>query len=305
MDPIIARRTWRTVEPIHGMIYFSPEAAAGYEALGLTDRMGYFASRAAPMGTVPAEVVIATFFNFRPELVRASIPEAWNRATRDQILDARVQGADAALRRSLPDAITSPEMVEAAGARAPRGGGRVRTRRRPPALRRTRLTPLARRTPSRALARADPAAGVPRRRTHRGTRRRRASPASKPRSPTSQPARCRARCWSSTRAWPEDEWQAGVDGLRSRGLLEPTDELTLTERGRDQRQWIEDTTDAAAVVAYEQLGDDGCARLRALTRPWSRAIVDRACSDPDRLTGRSTSVTNREIVTVWTLEWHN
>ena len=70
MDPITARRTWRTVEPIHGMIYFSPEAAAGYEALGLTDRMGYFASRAAPMGTVPAEVVIATFFNFRPELVR-------------------------------------------------------------------------------------------------------------------------------------------------------------------------------------------------------------------------------------------
>ena len=42
MDPIIARRTWRTVEPIHGMIYFSPEAASGYEALGLSGRMGYF-----------------------------------------------------------------------------------------------------------------------------------------------------------------------------------------------------------------------------------------------------------------------
>ena len=76
MDPMIARRTWRTLEPIHGMIYFSPEAAAAYERLGLTGRMGYFASRAAPMGAVPVEVVIATFYNFRPQLVRDAIPEA-------------------------------------------------------------------------------------------------------------------------------------------------------------------------------------------------------------------------------------
>jgi len=33
-------------------------------------------------------------------------------------------------------------------------------------------------------------------------------------------------------------------------------------------------TDAAAVGAYAPLGDEACARLRALTRPWSRAIVD-------------------------------
>ena len=76
MDPTIARRTWRTLEPLHGMIYFSSEAAAAFDALGLVGRMGYFGSRAAPMGAVPAEVVIATFYNFRPELVRASIPAA-------------------------------------------------------------------------------------------------------------------------------------------------------------------------------------------------------------------------------------
>ena len=114
MEPITARQTWRTVEPIHGMIYFSPEATAAYESLGLTGRMGYFASRAAPMGAVPAEVVIATFFNFRPQLVRDAIPEAWNRATPAQIVDARVRAADLALRRSLPDAIGTPELAEAA-----------------------------------------------------------------------------------------------------------------------------------------------------------------------------------------------
>ena len=47
-----ARKTWRTLEPLHGMIYFVPEAAEAYERLGITGRSGYFASRAAPMGAV-------------------------------------------------------------------------------------------------------------------------------------------------------------------------------------------------------------------------------------------------------------
>ena len=50
MDPIIARKTWRTAEPIHGMIYFVPEAATEYRHSGVVDRMmGYFGSRSAPM----------------------------------------------------------------------------------------------------------------------------------------------------------------------------------------------------------------------------------------------------------------
>ena len=26
LAPVVARKTWRTLEPIHGMIYFAPEA---------------------------------------------------------------------------------------------------------------------------------------------------------------------------------------------------------------------------------------------------------------------------------------
>ncbi len=75
MDPVIARKTWRTLEPLHGLIYFAPAAVEEYRAIGLVpDVGGYFASRAAPMGPVPAELVIATFFNFRPDVVRAEIP---------------------------------------------------------------------------------------------------------------------------------------------------------------------------------------------------------------------------------------
>src|SRR6476660_2467048 len=78
VDPVTARKTWRTLEPLHGLIYFAPEATEEYAAIGLVPEMGgYFASRAAPMGPVPAEVVIATFFNFRPEVVHHEIPRAW------------------------------------------------------------------------------------------------------------------------------------------------------------------------------------------------------------------------------------
>src|SRR3954449_420326 len=101
----IARKTWRTLEPIHGLIYFAPEAASAYEAIGLPPAMGgYFASRSAAMGPVPAEVVIATFFNFFPGFVRQTIPWAWSVATPAQILEARHSAAREALRARLGDA---------------------------------------------------------------------------------------------------------------------------------------------------------------------------------------------------------
>jgi len=62
MSSETARKTWRTAEPIHAFIYFLPEAAAAYEALGpIGPRTGYFASRSAPMGAVPAEDRIAVW----------------------------------------------------------------------------------------------------------------------------------------------------------------------------------------------------------------------------------------------------
>jgi hypothetical protein len=40
------------------------------------------------------------------------------------------------------------------------------------------------------------------------------------------------------------------------------------------RQRIEDRTDELALPAWERLGEEGCARLRELVRPLSKAIVD-------------------------------
>ncbi|MBK5288611.1 MAG: hypothetical protein JJE46_09095 [Acidimicrobiia bacterium] len=270
---MIARRTWRTVEPIHGMIYFSPEAAAGYESLGLTGRMGYFASRAAPMGAVPAEVVIATFYNFRPQLVRDAIPAAWAIATPERIVATRVAAADAALRRSLPDAIGTPDLAEAATlARVAAEAACERLDGRPLFAGHAALPwpdashlvlwhaqSLLREYRGDGHIAALVVAGLnglDAAITHVAT------------------GDVPGGVMTATRDWPADEGNAGIDRLRARGILQPGDELTLTDLGREQRQWIEDATDAAAVAAYEALGEDGCARFRALARPLSRTIID-------------------------------
>ncbi|MFI8182436.1 hypothetical protein ACIF70_18230 [Actinacidiphila glaucinigra] len=65
-----ARFAWRRLEPLHGMVYFVPEARNRYTELGLQGRAGYFASRGAALGRASAELVIATFYNFCPDVVR-------------------------------------------------------------------------------------------------------------------------------------------------------------------------------------------------------------------------------------------
>src|SRR5260221_2762587 len=95
MDAQIARKMWRTLEPYHGMVYFAPEAGD----------LDYFATRAAAMGPVPASVVQATFFNFAPRQVSASIPMAWTRRSPSEWIEARFEAADAALRRIVTDVV--------------------------------------------------------------------------------------------------------------------------------------------------------------------------------------------------------
>ena len=58
----LAGRVFRASNSLHSCVYFSPEGDEEYVAAGLRPgRMGYFASRSAPMGAVSAGVVTATF----------------------------------------------------------------------------------------------------------------------------------------------------------------------------------------------------------------------------------------------------
>ena len=104
MKSDLARRMWWATEPCHAAVYFAPEAREAYTAIGLKGFwMGYFASRAAPMGPVPAGVVQATFYNFAPGMVARAIPDAWARAAPARVVTARRDAIDAALRRMLGD----------------------------------------------------------------------------------------------------------------------------------------------------------------------------------------------------------
>jgi hypothetical protein len=272
MDPLIARKTWRTLEPLHGLIYFAPEAAEEYAAIGLgPGQSGYFASRAAPMGPVPAEVVIATFYNFRPELVRRAIPGAWEIADPSVILAARFRAASRALRGVLGDAADGPEVAEAAQlARQAALRATDRPEGRPLFAAHAALAwpdePLLVLWHAQSLLRefrgdghiallaTEGISGIEALVVHGGT------------------GEVSSSVLQSTRGWTNDEWAAAVDRVRSRGWL--ADDGSLTADGRERRQAVEDRTDALAVSAYEALGDDGCARLRTLARPWSKAVVE-------------------------------
>ena len=115
VTPRTARLTFRTAEPIHGMIYFTPHGPDAYREIGLThQRMTYFASRAAALGPVGAETVIATFFNFSPAIIRPAIPAAWAIAAPGQVLAARLEAADRSLRQAFGEDVSSPAVREAA-----------------------------------------------------------------------------------------------------------------------------------------------------------------------------------------------
>lgn len=270
MEPIVARKTHRTLEIIHGLIYFAPEAIEAYAALGVTGRSGYFASRSAPMGPASAELVIATFFNFEPGLVRRAMEGVWDITTPTALLAARLTAADGMLRRTLGDLADGPEIEEAAGlARRAAEEACLHLAGKPlfaghaslpwpedPLLVLWHAQTLLREFRGDIHIAAMTAEGID----------------------GCEALVCHAASGEigrdvlqSSRAWSDDGWDAAVESLRAKGHVDATG--AFTDKGRASRQWVEDQTDAGALVAYAPIGEDGCERLRFLCRPLSKAIV--------------------------------
>jgi hypothetical protein len=268
MEPVMARKMWRTLEPYHGLIYFAPEATAAYEALGVTGFDGYFASRAAAMGAVPAEVVIATFFNFNPEIVHHAIPAAWDAATPAQLVDARRSAADVALRRATSSDLDTPDVIRAAELARIAAGACTSAGRplyaahagldwpEPTHLALWHAITLLRefRGDGHLAALVDAGLdGIDALVVH-------AASGEVPRA-----------ALQTSRGWHDDAWHAAVDRLAGRGLVDGHG--AFTDAGAALRQHIEDRTDALAMAPWRALGEDGCDELRGLVRPLSKAIV--------------------------------
>jgi hypothetical protein len=286
VTPELARRAFRTAEPIHGMIYFTPHGPDAYAGIGLThQRMTYFASRSAALGPVPAETVIATFFNFSPATIRRVIPAAWEIAAPAVVLEARLEAADRSLRQAWSEQTDGPE-VRAAADLARRAAERAcdRPQGRPlfaghatlpwpdePHLVLWHAQTLLREFRGDghvALLLTEELDGLGALITHAAT------------------GAIAAETLRISRAWSEEEWAAGVARVRDQGWLTDGPELALSEAGQRRRQSLEQRTDELSVYAYEAIGADGCARLRELTGPLSAAVIGADLGFPAALKSR-------------------
>jgi hypothetical protein len=270
MEPLVARKTHRTLEIIHGLVYFAPEATEAYAELGVTGRSGYFASRSAAMGPASADLVIATFFNFNPALVRRAMDGVWDITTPAALLEARHRAAGEAIRNRVGELADSPEVAEAASlARIAAEEACLHLSGKPlfaghatlpwpdePLMVLWHAQTLLREFRGDVHIAAMTAEGID------------GCEALVCHAASGEISR---EALQTSRAWPDEGWDAAVASLQRKGHLNA--DGSFTDKGAQSRQWVEDQTDAGALVAYEPLGDDGCERLRFLARPISKAIV--------------------------------
>ena len=251
-------------------MYFAPEPEDELAALGLErGSMVYLASRAAPLGAVDAGTVTATFYNFNHEHVQRYIPAAWTVATPQEVLTARLRGADRTLQRLLgKESLTSTDMTEAAEL-ALRATEACRREARPlyaanadlpvpeePHLALWHAATLLREHRGdghlAALAIAG-LSGIEALVLHNATGT----------APTSA-------LFMRTRGWSAQQWDTTRDQLRERGLLDEAG--NLTRAGATLRGETEVLTDRLDAAPYDHLGPAATARLTELAGGFSRTL---------------------------------
>jgi hypothetical protein len=116
----LVRGLWTLFEPLHAIVYGSPETVAAYGRAGLPGGWGtYCAVRTAPLGRIQPAAVTAIFNSFEPTLIDAAMAGAWDAADPVAVLEARASACGAALRRlflsapsgARPDAAMAPDEV--------------------------------------------------------------------------------------------------------------------------------------------------------------------------------------------------
>ncbi len=268
----IAARGHRAVDPLHSLSYFVPETEQKLTEAGLRPgRMCYFAGRSAAMGAVTAAVVTATFYNFDPGLVRRHIPRAWTLASPADILAARLEAVDLALRRLLgADLIGSAEVAEAAvlarratEACGPEGRPLFAAHAEldwpgPPHLQLWHAITLLREHRGDghlAALLGQHLNGIDAIVSHTATGRGFLEPAAK-----------------ALRGWSNEDWAASVRRLQDRGLLDDAGS-GLTQQGSALRARLEADTDELASAPWRRLGVADSQRLTDLGKSLSRLVV--------------------------------
>ncbi|MFF5727742.1 hypothetical protein [[Kitasatospora] papulosa] len=283
LPPRAGRRCHNALNPLHSCVYFSPDLGKQFAELGVDDASRvYFAARGAALGAVGAGTVTATFYNFDHELVARHLPSVWSDITPQAALDARLKAADSTLRRVLgEETVASPEMAEAAGL-ALRAAEACTRHARPlyaahadlpvpdePHLAYWHAATLLREHRGDGHLAALLSAGL--------------DPLEALVSHTATGKGMAPRWILATRGWRRTDWDAAVERLRDRGVLDAEGELTGT--GTALRAELEAATDRMDAAPYEHLGADGVERLTELGRVFLFAAAS-AGAFPEDLVGK-------------------
>ncbi|MFD0373426.1 hypothetical protein [Streptomyces sp. NPDC127114] len=284
LPPQAGRRCAHPVNLLHATLFFSPDLDLVFKELGFEDSSAIrLAARSAPLGAVGAGTVAATFYNYNHAFLARHLPAVWETASPAEVLDARLRTVDLTLRRLLgEDAVASPEMAEAAelALRA----AEACTRHARPLYSGNADLPV----PDAAHLRLWHATTLLR--EHRGDGHLTAllnaglDPVEALSSHTATGRGMSPRWVLGTRGWGRADWEAAVERLRARGLLDAEGELTGA--GKALRESLEEETDRLDAAPYQHLGAEGTARLTELAKGFLVAAVG-AGAFPADLTGKA------------------
>ncbi|WP_345283889.1 SCO6745 family protein [Streptomyces gulbargensis] len=264
LPPRAGRRCHNALNPLHSTVYFSPDLDREFTALGFTDAAAMrLASRSAALGAAGAGAVAATFYNYNHALLARHLPAVWETASPAEVLAARLRAADATLRRLLgEETVASAEMAEAAGL-ALRAAEACTRHARPlysahadlpvpdaPHLAYWHAATLLREHRGDGHLAALLSAGL--------------DPVEALVSHTATGKGMSPRWVLGSRGWGRADWDAAVERLRGRGLLDAGGDLTGA--GARLREELEEHTDRLDAAPYEHLGAAGVERLTELAR---------------------------------------
>jgi hypothetical protein len=264
------------IEPFAGQVYFAPECHRGYAALGfgpspataggveMPDGAAYFCSRGSVLGQAPGEVIAATFAVFNPAVVVPAVRYGWTLTDAKTIRAVRADGAVGQLRRILG---AGPDGVERAVRLLRRATDRL-----PLAGKPLYAGMVAQELPGEPLADAWQLAD--RLREFRGDAHIAAwtsagFDAVEIGLITELHAGHPPRSYIRTRAWTDDDLDAGEERLAARGLI---GDGALTDAGRAAREAVEAATDEGCAPIVAALGDD-LDELAGLVGGWSQQVL--------------------------------
>jgi len=271
MSMATSRQMWELFEPLHAVVYFTPQARAALDGAGMKGFwMGYVAARIAPLGAIDAGTATSVFYGFHPARAARALPDAWSYCTPDGVLEARRTGSASALRHLLGgDAATSAELRYAAellwsASQAAEPAGRV-----------LGAANQALPEPAEPVEKMWQAATTLR--EHRGDGHV-ASLLTHGVTPAqshvlkSAVGEVDEQVLRIARAWPDEAWDQARDELRTLGWLDS--DGVLTRAGQRAREAVEQATDTAAAGPWRTLGASATEHLAALIIPFTKQVVD-------------------------------